>query len=172
MDDVKRYGMSGFGGGMIEMDDGRFVESDDFDAQRLRADTAEAERDKYRKVNDSLMARNLELQAAEQRNAELTALLREGIDAVERLSTTPKEYNQEQWVDLHAWTSNADAALNPKPEAGSQSDYLESCKAAERALSLENQRILPARFKCLACGEYHEGSGNLPCPKTIPYAGI
>lgn len=40
------------------------------DAQRLRADTAEAERDKYRKVNDSLMARNLELQAAPQSKVE------------------------------------------------------------------------------------------------------
>jgi hypothetical protein len=40
-------------------------------------------------------------------------------------------------------------------------------EVAKKALSFENQRIQPARFKCLACGEYHEGSGNLPCPKML-----
>ena len=40
------------------------------------------------------------------------------------------------------------------------------------ALRPENQRITPVRFKCLACGEYHEGSGNLPCPSMSPYSRI
>lgn len=52
------------------------------------------------------------------------------------------------------------AALNPTAEV------------AREALKPENQRITPARFKCLACGDYHDGSGNLPCPKMSPYAGI
>ena len=43
---------------------------------------------------------------------------------------------------------------------------------ARLALRPENQRITPARFKCLACGEYHEGSGNLPCPSMSPYSRI
>lgn len=44
--------------------------------------------------------------------------------------------------------------------------------AARLALRPENQRITPARFKCLACGEYHEGSGNMPCPSMSPYSRI
>lgn len=47
-----------------------------------------------------------------------------------------------------------------------QGDYVET------ALRLENQRVIPARSKCLACGDYHEGSGNLPCPKMSPYSTI
>ena len=43
---------------------------------------------------------------------------------------------------------------------------------ARLALRPENQRITPARFKYLACGEYHEGSGNLPCPSMSPYSRI
>lgn len=99
------------------------VARSDFDAQRLRADTAEAELARLEDEFDTLENTNttikLKLAAAEQRIAELVAMLREGIDAVERLSTTPKEHNQEQWVDLHAWTFNVDAALNPNPEAES-----------------------------------------------------
>jgi hypothetical protein len=45
-------------------------------------------------------------------------------------------------------------------------------EVAKKALSFENQRIQPARFKCLACGDYHEGSGNLPCPKMLPMSVI
>ena len=44
--------------------------------------------------------------------------------------------------------------------------------AARLALRPENQRITPVRFKCIACGEYHEGSGNLPCPSMSPYSRI
>ena len=44
-------------------------------------------------------------------------------------------------------------------------------EAARQSLSFENQRIQPARFHCLACGEYHEGSGSLPCPKMKPMSG-
>ena len=62
----------------------------------------------------------------------------------------------------------ADAALKPAEGA----DYRKSCEVAHKALSMENQRIIPARFKCLACGEYHEGSGNLPCPSMSPYSRI
>jgi len=42
---------------------------------------------------------------------------------------------------------------------------------ARVALQSENQRIVaPGQFKCLACGEIHPGSGNLPCPKMSPTA--
>lgn len=44
--------------------------------------------------------------------------------------------------------------------------------AARLALRPENQRITPARFKCLACGEYHEGTSNLPRPSMSPYSRI
>ena len=59
-----------------------------------------------------------------------------------------------------------------KPSEGGSDEYRKSCEVAHKALSLENQRITPARFKCLACGEYHEGSGNLPCPSMSPYSRI
>lgn len=63
--------------------------------------------------------------------------------------------------------------LNDRHDLGVQErDRLRSQLSAEKALRLENQRITPARFKCLACGEYHEGSSNLPCPKMSPYAAL
>lgn len=53
--DVKRYGMSGFGGGMIEMEDGPFVGSEDFDrvtaelaALQSRLNETDAENDRLR----------------------------------------------------------------------------------------------------------------------------
>lgn len=58
-----------------------------------------------------------------------------------------------------------------QPTESGASEYLESCKVAHESLKMENQRIIPARFKCLACGDYHEGSGNLPCPKMRPMSG-
>lgn len=59
------------------------------------------------------------------------------------------------------------AALKPADGA----DYRMSCEASHKALSMENQRILaPGQFKCLACGDIHPGSGNLPCPKMSPTA--
>jgi hypothetical protein len=60
--------------------------------------------------------------------------------------------------------TNLDAALSAIAGLAQQVDK------AREALKMENQRIVPARFKCLACGEFHEGSGNLPCPKMTPYA--
>lgn len=59
---------------------------------------------------------------------------------------------------------DADAALRPAAEP--------TIEVARQSLSFENQRIQPARFHCLACGEYHEGSGNLPCPKMKPMSGV
>lgn len=65
--------------------------------------------------------------------------------------------------------SIAKAAL--KPAQGSCDEYRKSCEAAHKALSMENQRIVaPGQFKCLACGDIHPGSGNLPCPKISPTA--
>ena len=70
---------------------------------------------------------------------------------------------QEQHI-LNVLKSLGDA-LKPADSA----DYRKSCEAAHKALSMENQRIVsPGQFKCLACGDIHPGSGNLPCPKMSP----
>jgi hypothetical protein len=152
------------------------------DAQRLRADTAEAENRILRHSNASFLetvgkvcdllgidlddakhadgqpsdvlfnhakAQAEKLAAAEQRIAELKAVL-------ERML-------EDDDMPVHWFAQRIDAALNPNPEAGSH-------EVAREALKMENQRITPARFKCLACGDCHEGSGNLPCPKMTPYA--
>lgn len=58
-----------------------------------------------------------------------------------------------------------------KPAEGGGDEYRKSCEVAHKALSMENQRIVaPGQFKCLACGDVHPGSGNLPCPKMSPTA--
>lgn len=158
------------------------VAASDFDAQRLRADTAEAERDSWksrcaRRVDDiGLIAGRL--QAAEQRIVELTKAFEKFRDVVRGCERLASKYSPSiDAVDegggddnddptlaifhrLYYAMFDADAALNHKPEAGSH-------EMAREALKMENQRIVPARFKCLACGEYHEGSGNLPCPKML-----
>lgn len=104
---------------MIEMDDGPFVDSEDFDAQRLRADTAEAEVSRLREAatlaakvgapNFHSMKR--ELAAAEQRIAELSAdnqqlrkLLEQALAALNPSAKLSKSIR---------------AALNPNPEAKS-----------------------------------------------------
>lgn len=128
----------------------------DFDAQRLRADTAELDRDTYARVAqacaDDCSRLKQKLDAAEQRIAQTVAKLEL---AVSMLDDDERGNRFAQVLQI------AIAALNPKPEAGSH-------EVAREALKMENQRITPARFKCLACGDYHEGSGNLPCPKMLP----
>lgn len=32
--------------------------------------------------------------------------------------------------------------------------------------------IFSISIKCMACGEYHEGLGNLPCPKMRPMSSM
>lgn len=61
----------------------------------------------------------------------------------------------------HKAVTRLDAALSAISALAQQADL------AQESLKMENQRITPARFKCLACGDYHEGSGNLPCPKMV-----
>lgn len=157
----------------------------DRDAQRLRADTAEAElKDTkegmaYRgslfgKVQSERDDYERKLADAEQRIADRDALLRstsvrlwnahlalnrlielEPAHKVKLLTDTIHTLAYaHKCIDIPHW----DAALNQKTEG-------ESHEIARNALKMENQRITPARFKCLACGDYHEGSGNLPCPK-------
>lgn len=79
----------------------------DFDAQRLRADTAEAERDALRTskeaVEFNLNKVDRVLLAAEQRIAELKAVL-------ERML-------EDDDMPVHWFAQRIDAALNPKPEA-------------------------------------------------------
>ena len=124
------------------------------DAQRLRADTAEAERDSWKDMREQSRLRNAKLRkkltAAEQRIAELKSAL-EGM-----LEYFPEGHSDGECFSVEA----ARSALNQKSEG-------ESNQIARDALKMENQRIVPARFKCLACGDCHEGSGNLPCPNMV-----
>lgn len=104
MSEVKRYmEFCGEGGGVAEHADGGFVEFKDYDAQRLRADTAEVERDALKydcQVSNSVInAQKADLAAAEQRISELKALLRR---AREYGGLTP------------GWHDSVDAALNPE----------------------------------------------------------
>lgn len=66
----------------------------------------------------------------------------------------------------HKAVTNLDAALSAIAGLANKAD------TAREALTMEKQRITPARFKCLACEDYHEGSGNLPCPKMSPMSGV
>ena len=102
------------------------------------------------------------LTAAEQRNAELIELLR---DLVPYLF----DWNNRHRSGIRA---RVDAALKTTEAGVSEAGIPASVfDAAKDSLRMENQRITPARFKCLACGEYHEGSGNLPCQKMSPMSG-
>lgn len=182
MSEVKRFlpQKTPIGTVMKESPEGYWVQASDFDAQRLRADTAEAERDALRMhlAEARLLLREIRQEcnhsrlrdgqidnflhksssvtenpnAAEQRIAEIVEFIRDAADSAQSKGM------------LKAFINQLDAALNPNPEA-------ESHEVAREALKMDNQRITPVRFKCLACGEYHEGSGNLPCPKMTPYAG-
>jgi DNA repair exonuclease SbcCD ATPase subunit len=99
------------------------------------------------------------LTAAEQRNETLeTALITALDDSAEDAQSGEIVIQYEDYEAL--------VALVAKPTESGASEI------AKRALSFENQRIHPALFKCLACGDYHEGSGNLPCPKMSPMSGV
>lgn len=125
----------------------------DFDAQRLRADTAEAELKRLDNLDTMQLIAELTKRnaAAEQRISDTVAKLQLAADMLD---------DDERGNRFAQVLQLAIAALNPNPEE-------ESHEMAREALKMENQRIVPARFKCLACGEYHEGSGNLPCPKML-----
>lgn len=85
------------------------VARQDFDSQRLRADTAEVElresRNREYEAKVLLSEQHDKLKAAEQRIAELKAVL-------ERML----EYDD---MPVHWFAQRIDAALNPKTEAGS-----------------------------------------------------
>jgi hypothetical protein len=110
----------------------------DFDAQRLRADTAEAElrREKeFHAVNVSESERMLA--AAEQRIAEMVGLLRNGIDSIEELLTARD--TREVLVDLGAWTINASAALLDAPAVERQP--IKNASEVAYNLQAENARL-------------------------------
>jgi hypothetical protein len=164
MDDVRRYdctnGKAQHCYGCYEMTsapEGDYVDFSDFNAQRLRADTAEAELAKITADRDSLKGiasayiasdgeKDLRIAAAEQRIAELIGFIREASDSAQSAGM------------LKAYISQLDAALNPNPDC---------CQ-----VSAEDQALLNA-------GEYtHEelfGVGGKPsCPKCFnpkPEAG-
>lgn len=118
-----------------------------------------AQRD--RAERDALQQR---LTVAEQRADDLESLLRNAQSFVEQWDDDSQE-----WMDLSSAISNSipcdsSAALKPAAEL--------TIQAARQSLRFENQRNQSVRFHCLACGEYHEGSGNLPCPKMKPMSGV
>ena len=87
----------------------------DFGAQRLRADTAEAERGAARQALD---ATRDALESAQYSNAELASKLEERDQLFSDLVNSPHAVS----VPLELWKRIkvfAGAALNPKPEAGS-----------------------------------------------------
>lgn len=100
------------------------------------------------------------------------------------LREVQKSARKQDWASGYPTLfASVDAALKPSDELAAQHaaiDFFDAAlkpsegggDAARIALRPENQRITPARFKCLACGEYHEGSGNLPCPSMSPYSRI
>lgn len=91
------------------------------------------------------------LNVAEQRADDLESLVRDVEPMVAKKHSSP-------------WFAKRYDALKQAAEP--------TIEVARQSLSFENQRIQPARFHCLACGEYHEGSGNLPCPKMKPMSGV
>ena len=87
--------------------------------------------------------------------------------AVENFPTPHPEWSEPSEAESKRIDYLCDAAL--KPAEGGGDEYRKSCEAAHKALSMENQRIVaPGQLKCLACGDIHSGSGNLPCPKMSP----
>lgn len=116
MSEFKRYGMSGFGGGLIEIDDGPFFAAEDFDAQRLRADTAEGELKALKHPMNSAQQLRKDLAAAEQRIAEM----KKGLEKIKyRLEVFIQDDHAMMPASLEVTLGIADAALNQKTEAES-----------------------------------------------------
>lgn len=118
----------------------------------------------YKKQWKDICALQQRLTVAEQRAAELHKWVIKYRNVV-----ATRRYSDNDEGDMHQRAdrielSRLDAALKPASEP--------TIEVARQSLSFENQRIQPARFHCLACGEYHEGSGNLPCPKMKPMSGV
>ena len=98
---------------MTETAEGYYVSWDDFDAQRLRADTAEAEAARKDQVIEDMVESNSDmttcLAADEQRIAELLKLLR-------MMKDNGGYLDEQEWERI-------DAALNPNPEAESHEKH-------------------------------------------------
>lgn len=136
MSEVKRYTFKGAAG--------EYVYAPDYDA---RDHSAEVYFGSWKRTQQELDAQRLRADTAEAELHHLREQLKERDAAIEN--------------------------LNDRHDLGVQErDRLRAQLSAEKALRLENQRIIPVRFKCLACGDYHEGSGNVPCPKMSPYAAL
>lgn len=167
MSEVKRYEINGtFDVPEIgqEMINPKMVMESDFDRVTAERDAAlAAEQIAIGAVaHNQLVIKELQLRltAADERADVLIKALTDVREALGR------EY-WDQYAGLDETRDILDAALKPAEGA----DYRKSCEAAHKALSMENQRIVaPGQFKCLACGDVHPGSGNLPCPKMSPTA--
>lgn len=119
MSEVKRFlpQKTPIGTVMKESTEGYWIQAEDFDAQRLRADTAEAALE----VSSRTMAMFADdLQVAEQRMAEMVELLNLAdhyLQSDSFISTGDViEHTQEMRDEFRKKIA---AALNPQPEAGS-----------------------------------------------------
>ena len=127
MDDVKRYEIDGREWELLEDSNGDYVAFSDFDAQRLRADTAEAERNQllndpnnvFKKMCDMALKQRDEtlskLAAAEQRIVELMQFL--------TTMTMPIVDDEKFCIERILVFDNAKAYLsifNPNPDAPKQ----------------------------------------------------
>lgn len=109
------------------------------------------------------------LTAADEREDALGSLVSEAELALKALNVAVSVFDVELADSARRGLRLIIAAL--KPAEGGGDEYRKSCEIAHKALSMENQRIVaPGQFKCLACGDIHQGSGNLPCPKMSPIA--
>jgi len=127
MSEVKRYCIDGYGSGMCVIEEGPYVEFEDFDAERLRADTAVAEVAALREELADLAelkayvtiplrercAERKELQqrltAAEQRNSDLVELLR-----------AIKRHDPDTQCMTYPMHRRIDAALKPTESGASE----------------------------------------------------
>lgn len=123
-------------------------------------------RKRWNSINSALQRRNMLNERMQDRLDERDDLLRAALPAVKYESGRGDDAGRQ----YTALVEKIEATLAKPTESGA-SEYVKSCEVAHEALKMENQRITPARFKCLACGDYHEGSGNLPCPKMRPMSG-
>lgn len=129
MSEVKKY--NAYGEGLtvhFELDsEGAWVAADDFDAQRLRADTAEAELARLEEEFDTgehaLITLKLKLDAVERRNASLVPLVsmaKELLSTISKHQTmAPKDWCESFRGEVSRRITDLDAALNQKYEGES-----------------------------------------------------
>jgi len=128
-------------------------------------ETAETFEDFYRKTECELDDLQLRLNASEARSSHLAELVRKIQVRLEAYIGDEAEMSMDSMRLMLAYANEA-LFYQCAPATDEQGAEL-----AREALRTEKQRVVPVRFNCLACGGYHEGNANLPCPKMTPYSG-